>query len=285
MIKMHLRSQGTARIICKYLCSVVITTLVLHSQSPSCVVHAQTQTCLPTSGCYPPIQDILKDPLDSFPSRTLTVSSTCDENSAGDGSYLSLGGSVSTFTCTNANVQPNNMLDNETTEGTPTYWQSKNMVESSGVAPEQQSVVFNFTDEFILHLVTVKFAALHVTSSSNSADARPASWTIDTFNSETSSWTTMRSFAKDCASSFPGTPLFDPFASNTDYRAVLCVQYIPYEDGDPFYDDDNYVEYNPGSFDTFGDLFKVNPSAAKFFSTTAIRLNFLTPPSMVPLKS
>ncbi|CAG5121305.1 unnamed protein product, partial [Candidula unifasciata] len=108
-------------------------------------------TCDTTAGCFPPIFQIL-DRFSSFLARSIYSSSICGSNSSTPLQYLSLISSdVNIYTCQPTAIQPINVVDKDTSQQQPTYWQSDKMVDTDGAIPKDQYIVFNFTDEFILH--------------------------------------------------------------------------------------------------------------------------------------
>ncbi|RUS89304.1 hypothetical protein EGW08_002911, partial [Elysia chlorotica] len=266
----------------RHFLSWAVATAILLATAPS---SGAAQQCSATVGCYPPVFDIIED-IASFPARTYSVSGTCglDPNPATVQFRNILSSDVGFYTCDPTQNGPDKLVDDQGT-ATATFWQSPLMVTATGAKPTPQFVEFRFTDEFLFFELLVTFFVPNVQDTSDSVDARPRKMAIEKLDADGTTWTPLIYLATNCATAYPGVPVFDPRSVNNPYNVLHCRNH-EFAGEDPFLDVDNLVSYSPGFlYDASLNLLKNDPAAIAHFTTSGIRLYIQEPASSVPDKS
>ncbi|GFR92299.1 laminin subunit beta-1 [Elysia marginata] len=206
------------------------------------------QDCSNNIGCFPEVFDIVEN-IASFPARTYSVSGTCGLDPPATVQYRSLLTTELGFrTCDPAQNGPSNLVDDQAADA-----------------------------------ILVRFYVPNVQDRFNSVDARPQKMAIEKLDANGTAWTPLLYLASDCATSYPGIPLFDPLSVSNQYDTLYCRNHFGEES---FFDGDNEIIFSPGFlYDANRNLLKNDPDAIAHFTTSGIRLYIEEPASLVPDKS
>ena len=186
-----------------YMCLCLNSSVIAQSSSNT--------NCDDTSDCYPPSVDLLNV---KYRARSVNASSTCGET--GDDTYRRLSTELVTtdYTCNSTFPgSAHNMIDfhvlsllNLSFENPKlsTYWQSQNTVGTSGATPQEEYIIIDFRDRFLIRMIEIVFISPH--TEIDESDMRPRAVVVEkrASNDSTDDWQAWRYYAEDCAQSFPG---------------------------------------------------------------------------------
>ena len=206
-------------------------------------VSVLTAQC-PASDCHPRAtglvtQNILAGTLGQY--RSLVVSSTCGPTTSYRKSSLTFDDTL--YYCwANNNTHPAiNMLDRSTqafenfqlvNPQLQSYWMSDTTIVLAGSPPQQQIVLFNLTDSFLIRYIRVIFISPHIVNDNDNSDMRPRAMVFEKYNSVGNKWDPLRYYAINCTTNFPGVFIQSVDGTGPSYEANIAVCMEKYYGGD-----------------------------------------------------
>ncbi|CAD5111260.1 DgyrCDS588 [Dimorphilus gyrociliatus] len=258
-------------------------------QPDKSLFHKTNQVCSPTKDCHPPLRNLMI-------SGDVTVSSTCSEeplkpywNNPATANYandLFCNGTDNLHEKKDMYDRKNDKILDITFDSPMlnTYWQSRNSLKIGGGIAEEQLIILNLTNRFLIRKIRGIFVSPGVSQAQKGEkyDMRPKGTILEILRTKEKGWEPLRCYADSCSNLCPEKDGFkkEEVVNGPQFEAQIPVCREEYFGGDKRTITNwgrglEQVEYNPGY--EYGDEFATNVMLQEHFTGTSIRIRLIKP--------